>query len=127
MPVLLAYADMCGSLKNTKEKTKTSVLQAIANKLESFLENSGYSLKDPAKQSSMPPRLHKDDIFKTLEVKIDSRISGSMRTIGYFNQLPYMMSAGPPKLKLGNVVIIAAQIHAGSKLYGANFFYPKVA
>lgn len=81
----LAYGSISWGLKNTKDKTETGVLQAFKNKQESFAKNCGYSLKDLANQSTMPPRLHEADTFNTLKVRIDSRIAGSMRTSRYFD------------------------------------------
>lgn len=50
-----------------------------------------------------------------------------MCTRSYFDQLPYVMSAGPLKLELRNSVIMAMRIHSGVKLGDSNYVYPEVA
>lgn len=50
-----------------------------------------------------------------------------MRTNGYFDQLPFVTWAEPPKLELDKAVIFASRIYARAKLVDPNLVYPEVA
>lgn len=116
---------MCKGLRKTKDRTEGAVLRAVARQAIAFAEQCGYATDKEAQQSVRPSRLNVDDTFDELKEACDSRQAGSMRTSSNFDQLPFVMSTGPPKLELHNAVIVAMRINVGTKLSDPYYVYPE--
>jgi hypothetical protein len=127
VPFLLAYGGLCRGLRNTAQKTDAEVVRAFAEKMVEFAQQNGQSTREPAQPLPTPARLHEDRTFEMEKEAIDGRVAGSMRTRSHFDQLPFVISAGPLKLKLSNAVIVAARIIAGAKLGDEHYVFPELA